>query len=257
MINFAAYSTPREVYGKIIPAFQSVWKEAHDDQSVIFQASYGGSTTQAQNVVNGFPADVVALSLDPDVQLIQDAGLITHDWKTGSRRWHGRRRPPSCSTFGRATRWASRTGTTSPKPGVEILTPDPASERRRTVELRRRLGRRDARRRSGYVPNDDEPPRQSLLNGIFSNVTRDGQERRDSIQNFEAGNGDVAITYEYEVQPRRRPDSRTRWSIPPSTVADPEPGLGRRRERGRRTASQDVANAFVEFLHSDERRSST
>ena len=59
-ITFAAYSTPREVYGKIISAFQEKWKDEHDDQSVIFQESYGGSTTQSQNVVNGFEADVVA-----------------------------------------------------------------------------------------------------------------------------------------------------------------------------------------------------
>src|ERR671936_794425 len=57
-ITFAAYSTPREVYGKIIPAFQAKWKEEHNGQSVIFQESYGGSTTQAQNIVNGFQADV-------------------------------------------------------------------------------------------------------------------------------------------------------------------------------------------------------
>src|SRR5256885_1327647 len=79
-ITFAAYSTPREVYGKIIPAFQAKWKDEHNGQNVIFQESYGGSTTQAQNVVNGFQADVVALSLAPDVDIIKNAGLITHDW---------------------------------------------------------------------------------------------------------------------------------------------------------------------------------
>src|SRR5437762_8589079 len=80
VITFAAYSTPREVYGKMIPAFQAKWKEAHNGQSVIFQESYGGSTSQAQNVVSGFQADVVALSLAPDVDIIEKAGLITHDW---------------------------------------------------------------------------------------------------------------------------------------------------------------------------------
>ena len=80
VITFAAYSTPREVYGKIISAFQTQWKEDHEDQQVIFQESYGGSTTQSQNVVNGFQADIVALSLAPDVDAIADAGLITHDW---------------------------------------------------------------------------------------------------------------------------------------------------------------------------------
>src|SRR6266571_98454 len=79
-ITFAAYSTPREVYGKIIPAFQAAWAKDHGGQNVIFQESYGGSTAQAQNVVNGFKADVVALSLAPDVDTIKKAGLITGDW---------------------------------------------------------------------------------------------------------------------------------------------------------------------------------
>ena len=100
------------MYGKLISTFQGDWEDEHDGQQVIFSTSFGGSTTQAQNVVNGFPADVVALSLDPDVQSIQDAGLITHDWKTRRREGHRRRRPWSCSTFAPATRSTSRTGTT-------------------------------------------------------------------------------------------------------------------------------------------------
>ena len=80
VITLAAYSTVYDVYGKLTTAFQDQWKTDHDGQSVIFQSSFGGSTTQAQNVANGFPADVVALSLAPDVEIVQKAGLITHDW---------------------------------------------------------------------------------------------------------------------------------------------------------------------------------
>src|SRR5207247_3145337 len=80
VITLAAYSNVYDVYGKLISNFQTEWKDSHDGQQVIFQTSFGGSTTQAQNVVNGFPADIVALSLAPDVQMIEDAGLITHDW---------------------------------------------------------------------------------------------------------------------------------------------------------------------------------
>src|ERR687895_2576732 len=75
-LTLAAYSTPREVYGKIIPAFQEKWKKEHNDQTVIFKESYDGSTSQAENVINGFDADVVALSLGPDVDHIAEAGLI-------------------------------------------------------------------------------------------------------------------------------------------------------------------------------------
>ena len=47
---------------------------------MIFQESYGASTSQAANVIAGYQADIVALSLGPDVDEIADAGLITHDW---------------------------------------------------------------------------------------------------------------------------------------------------------------------------------
>src|SRR5881394_691307 len=80
VLTLAAYSTVYDVYGKITAAFQDKWKTEHNGQNVIFQSSFGGSTTQATNVANGFPADVVALSLAPDVDIIKKAGLITHDW---------------------------------------------------------------------------------------------------------------------------------------------------------------------------------
>src|SRR5207247_8090193 len=125
VITFAAYSTPREVYGKIIPAFQAAWKDQHNGQNVIFQESYGGSTSQAQNVVNGFPADVVALSLAPDVDSIKKAGLITRDWTQA---------PDGGMVSTSVVVFDVRPG--NPKglkdwndlsqPGLSILTPDPA-----------------------------------------------------------------------------------------------------------------------------------
>lgn len=125
VITFAAYSTPREVYGKVIPAFQAKWKEAHNGQSVIFQESYGGSTSQAQNVANGFQADVVALSLAPDIDIIKEAGLITHDWTSAA---DGGMVSSSVVVFDirpgnpkGITDWNSLT-----QSGLKILTPDPA-----------------------------------------------------------------------------------------------------------------------------------
>src|SRR2546430_2882925 len=80
-ITLAAYSNPYEAYGKLTSAFASDWKTDHG-QSLIFSLSFGGSTTQATNIVNGFKADVYASSTATDVELVQKAGLITHDWKT-------------------------------------------------------------------------------------------------------------------------------------------------------------------------------
>ena len=126
VINFAAYSTPREAYGKIIPAFVSQWKEDHNDQNVIFQESYAGSTTQAANVIAGYEADVVALSLAPDVDQIVDAGLTTDAWQDAPDKGMV---STSVVVFdvrpGNPNGYADWDDLTAE--GVEILTPDPAS----------------------------------------------------------------------------------------------------------------------------------
>ena len=125
-ITFLAYSTPQEVYdAKIIPAFKSMWKDEHDGQNLNFLESYGGSTTQAQNVVNGQPADVVALSLAPDVDTIEDAGLITHDWTDA---------PDGGMVSSSVVVFDVRPGNPKgikdwndlAKSGTQVLTPDPA-----------------------------------------------------------------------------------------------------------------------------------
>jgi sulfate transport system substrate-binding protein len=77
-------------------------------------------------VISGFPADIAALSLLPDIQLIADAGLITHDVAQDPE---GSIVATSAVVFDvrpgnplNIDNWDDLT-----QPGVEILTPDPAS----------------------------------------------------------------------------------------------------------------------------------
>src|SRR5712691_2846684 len=167
VITFAAYSTPREVYGKIIPAFQAQWKKDHN-QTVIFQESYGGSTSQAQNVVNGFKADVVALSLAPDVDLIKKAGLITHDWtqtQDGGM--------VSTSVVVLDVRPGNPKGIKDwndlTQANLAILTPDPAASGGARWNIVAAYGAAERGKVSGIT--GDEGGAQQLLTGIFKNVT--------------------------------------------------------------------------------------
>ena len=114
-LTLGAYTTPREVYGQgIIPAFQRHWK-AKTGEEVRFEASYLGSGAQARAIVGGFEADVAALSLDPDIETLAQAGLITHDWRAGpTRGWS--LGPWWCWRYARATR-AFRIGTICAAPG--------------------------------------------------------------------------------------------------------------------------------------------
>ena len=246
-LTFAAYSTPREVYGKIIPAFQTLWKEEHDDQQVIFQESYGGSTTQSQNVASGFPADIVALSLGPDVDSIADAGLITHDWTEA---------PDGGMVSTSLVVFDVREG--NPKNiedfddltgDVEVLTPDPASSGGARWNI---VGAYGASMR-GYAggKEDDTAAAQELLKGIFTNVTVLDKTARDSIKNFEAGNGDVAITYENEILTANEAGLPDEMVIPPSTVLIENP-VAIVDKNVDDHCVREVAEAFVEFLHTDE-----
>ena len=247
-ITFAAYSTPREVYGKIIPAFQAKWKEEHNDQNVIFQESYGGSTTQSQNVVNGFEADVVALSLGPDVDVIKDAGLITHDWEAEA---DGGMVSTSVAVFD--VRPGNPEGIKDwndlANDGLEVLTPDPASSGGARWNIVGAYGA--AMRGYGGGTEGDTAKAQELLQGIFSNVTVMDKSARDSIKNFEAGNGDVAITYENEILTAQEAGLEDEMVLPPSTVLIENP-VAVVDEYAKKHCVEDVAKAFVEFLHSDE-----
>jgi sulfate/thiosulfate-binding protein len=248
VITFAAYSTPREVYGKMIPAFQAKWKEAHNGQSVIFQESYGGSTSQAQNVVSGFQADVVALSLAPDVDIIEKAGLITHDWTSAPE---GGMVSSSVVVFDvrpgnpkALTDWNNLT-----QPGVNILTPDPAQSGGARWNIVAAYGAATKGAVSGVSTNDAGA--QTLLQGIFRNVIALDKSARDSIKNFESGNGDVAITYENEVLTAQKAGLPDQMVIPPATVLIQNP-VAVVDKNARAHCVQDVANAFVEFLHSQD-----
>ena len=248
VITFAAYSTPREVYGKIIKAFQDQWKADHNDQQVIFQESYGGSTTQAQNIVNGFGADVFAASLAPDIKTVQDAGLITHDWTAEADKGM-----VSSSVVVFDVRPGNPLGIADyndlAASGVKVLTPDPAASGGARWNIVSEYG---AAMR-GYAGNTkgDAAGAESLLKGINDNVIAFDKSARDSIKNFESGNGDVAITYENEVKTAQAAGLPDEAVYPASSVLIENP-VAVVDVNAKKDCVEDVANAFVDYLHTPD-----
>jgi sulfate/thiosulfate-binding protein len=252
VINFIAYSTPREVYdAKIIPAFKSMWKEKTGVEPSIYE-SYAGSTTQAEAVVNGQPADVVALSLAPDVRMIEDAGLITHDWTQVA---DGGMVSTSVVVFDvepgnpkQLENWDDLT-----QPDVGVLTPDPAQSggaRWNLVSLWGAALRGDV----DGVAKDDEAAATTLLQGVVNNVIAWDSSARTSIQSFEGGNGDVAITYENEVKTANASGLSDEAVYPAGSVLIENP-VAVVDKNAQANCVEDVANAFVDFLHTKEAKS--
>src|SRR5947199_5100166 len=75
-LALVAYSTPKDAYAKIIPAFQ----KTAAGNGVSFTQSYGASGEQARAVTTGLPADVVELSLAPDMDSLVKSHIVASSW---------------------------------------------------------------------------------------------------------------------------------------------------------------------------------
>ena len=243
-----AYTTPREAYGEIIPLFQTAW-QAQSGHAVTFEESYLGSGTQSRAVVEGFEADVVALSLEADVRRIADAGLITHDWHSAP---NDGMVSTSIVVFGvrpgnpKGIRdWADLAA-----PGLEVLTPNPETSGGAMWNILALYGAA-LRGHVAGVPADDPAAAQAFLQAVLGNVTVMDKGARESITNFETGVGDVIITYENEILVGQRSGQDYEMVTPHATIRIDNPVAivdSYADQHGTRAA----AEAFVAFLFTPE-----
>ncbi|MCB2202370.1 sulfate ABC transporter substrate-binding protein [bacterium] len=243
-----AYTTPREAYGEIIPLFQAHWL-AQTGETVVFEESYLGSGAQSRAVVEGFEADVVALSLEADVNRIQDAGLIKHDWKANNT---GGIVTTSIVAF--AVREGNPLGIVDwddlTRADLEILTPNPNTSGGAMWNILALYGAA-LRGQVAGVPGDDPTAASEFLREVLANVSVMDKAARDSILNFEMGIGDLAITYENEILVGRASGQTYERVIPNSTILIENP-IAVVDASVDKHGTRDVAEAFVVFLFTPE-----
>src|SRR5207247_1513267 len=100
---------------------------------------------------------------------------------------------------------------------------------------------------SGYQKGSSADA-QRLLAGIFKNVTVLDKSASDSLKNFEAGNGDVAINYDYAVTAAKQAGGDDVMVVPPSTVAIQTPTVVVDKNAEQHCV-ENIAKAFVQYLH--------
>src|SRR5262245_28573237 len=176
-IVLGAYTTPREAYGKLIPIFKAQWKQ-QTGQDVTVQESYQGSGAQSRAIVEGFEADIAALSLEADITRIEKAGLITHDWRSGPSKGM-----VSDSVVAFAVRKGNPKGIKDwadlAKPGLQVLTPDPKTSGGAQWNILALYG---AAKR-GFVDGvakDDDKAATDFLTAVLKNVTVFDKGARES-----------------------------------------------------------------------------
>ena len=231
-LALVAYSTPKAAFSTIIPAFQ----QTPAGQGVSFTQSYGPSSEQAQAVINGLPADVVDLSLEPDVQTLVRAGVVAKNWNANKYK-------------GIVTRSVVvivvRIG--NPKkirgwndlvmPGVEVLTPNPLTSGGARWNVLAAYG---AQLKVGKTPKQAT----AYLYKLFHHVPVQDKSARDALNTFLGGKGDALLTYENEALLAQRSGQEVYFNIPKATIRIDNP-LAITSTSKNKTAAQ----AFVNFLY--------
>jgi sulfate transport system substrate-binding protein len=217
----------------VIQAFQGTAAGS----GVNFTQSYGASGDQARAVAAGQPADVVNLSLDPDVDLLVRKKLVPKNWKANAHRG---------IVTDSVVVFVVRDGNPKHmkgwgdlvKPGIQVITPNPFTSGGARWNVLAAYG---ALRKQGKT----DKQAIKYLSKLFHHVPVQPDSAREALQIFAQGKGDVLLTYENEAIYANTKGVHTDYHIPKSTILIESPvaltktGLGK-----------PAAKAFYKYLWS-------
>jgi sulfate/thiosulfate transport system substrate-binding protein len=234
-LTLVAYSTPREAYEQLIPAFQKTGAGKGAD----FSQSYGSSGDQSRAVQNGLAADVVALSLEPDMTKLVDAGLVARDWNAGPEKGM-----VTDSVVVLVVRKGNpkniRTWDDLVEPGVEVIEPNPFTSGGAKWNVMAAYGAQLQQGRTQAQAAD-------YLYRLFQNVPVQDKSAREALQTFLGGKGDVLLAYENEAITAQQKDQPVDYVVPDDTILIENPVAV-----VTRSSHAATAKAFVDYLRSTE-----
>ncbi len=246
-LTLVGYAVPREAFGDLIPAFQKKWL-ADTKQQVNILESYGASGSQSRAVAGGFEADIVDLSIEPDVQRLVDAKLITHDWKANDYKGFA-----TNSEVVLAVRPGNPKGIKDwadlAQDGLQIVTPDPVTSGGAQWNILAAYGAARRGKVAGFDANDDGATQ--FLTKLITNVVAFDKDGRESFLTFENGVGDVAITYENEIYAGLQAGGEFEVVYPTSTLLIENP-VALVDTYVDKHGTREVAQAFIDYLWSPE-----
>jgi sulfate/thiosulfate-binding protein len=231
-LTLVAYTTPREVYEVVIPAFQ----KTPEGDGVTFEQSYGASGEQSRAVEAGLPASIVAFSLEPDVTRLVEAGLVEDGWADGE---HKGMVSESVVVFGvrKGNPKGIRDWDDLVREGVEVITPNPFTSGGARWNVMAAYG---AKRQAGA--SHDEAV--AFVTDLFEHVSVQDKSARDSLQTFVGGKGDVLISYENEAITAQQKGEELDYVVPDATILIENPIAV---TKDAPAAAQD----FVDYLRTD------
>jgi len=234
-LSLVAYSTPKEAYEELIPAFQ----KTSPGKGVSFDQSYGASGDQSRAVASGLPADVVALSLAPDVDKLVEPGLVDSNWAKDD---YDGFVTNSVVVF--AVRKGNpkniKTWDDIAKDDVEVITPNPFTSGGAKWNLMAAFGSQTEQGKSEQEGLD-------FLHKVLANTPVQDKSAREALQTFAGGKGDVLLAYENEAITAQKAGIELDYVVPEQTILIENPVAVTTESE-----NQEQAKAFVDWLRTPD-----
>jgi sulfate transport system substrate-binding protein len=243
-----SYDPTRELYRQFNGAFVRHWQET-TGEAVAVQVTHGGSGSQARTVIDGLEADVVTLALESDINAIADAtDLIPEAWRGRFENNNA----PYTSTIVFLVRKGNPEGIADwgdlIKDGVEVITPNPKTSGGARWNLL--AGWAWARAQEGG--SDDTA--KAFITELYQHVPVLDTGARGATTTFvQRGIGDVLLAWEneaYLAMEELGPDAFD--IVTPSVSILAEPPVALVDGNVDRKGTRDVAEAYLQYLYSDE-----
>jgi sulfate transport system substrate-binding protein len=232
-IALVAYSTPQQVYEQ---GLEPDFKNTSDGSGVDFSNSFGSSGDQSRAVESGQAADVVEFSLEPDMQRLVDAGLVSADWNQNQYKGI-----VTDSVVTLMTRPGNPKHIASfddlARDDVEVIDPNPATSGGARWNIMAIYG-------SQIAEGKSDAEAQDFVKKVLANTSVQDSSARDSLQTFSSGKGDVLVGYENEAIQAKKDGTELDYNTPASTILIENPIAVTK------DASSD-AQKFVDYLYTD------
>ena len=242
-----SYDPTRELYQDFNVAFAKYWQK-EKGQTVNIKQSHAGSSKQARAVIDGLDADVVTLALAYDVDAIAKTRLLPANWQT--------RLPHNSSPYTSTIVFLARKGNPKGirdwddlvKPGVAIIPANPkTSGAARWAYLSA----------WGYALkkyDNDETKAKEFIGRFYANVPVLDSGARGATTTFvERGIGDVLVGWENEAYLALKEFGPGKFEIiTPSVSILAEPTVSLVDSVAKRKGTEALAQAYLQYLYSDE-----
>jgi len=237
-----SYDVSRELYKEINPAFIAQWK-AKTGQAITVNQSHGGSSAQAQAVVNGLEADVVTMNQSSDIDLLAEQGVVASDWR--KRFPHGAAPYTSISVFlvrkgnpKKIADWADLA-----RPGLAVIIPNPKTSGNGRYTYLAAWG-------SVIASGGSEAQARDFVARLLANVpVLDGGGRGATTTFTQRNIGDVLVTFENEAALIAREVGKAQFDIVyPSLTIEAEAPVAVNDKATARKGTRVAAQGYLEFL---------